>query len=113
MEKNFKKIELSRFLSIRPSLQHQRKIKPIEIIKKIETPTLFIGDKLDLSLHYWHTKMLYQEVLCPMAFKFFEKGFLAEDLFLHNKQEFDETCLNWLKNQEHSKLNTDMLQNNY
>ena len=102
-KETFEKFELSRFLSIRPSLKPNRKIKPIEIISKIEMPTLFIAGKMDPTVHYWHTKLLYQKASCSKKFKLFENGFHAEDLFLHYKQEFGETCINWLTNSEYSK----------
>ena len=40
-----KKFEIERWLSIRPSLIMQKKIKPVEIIKNVEVPTLFIAGK--------------------------------------------------------------------
>ena len=92
----FKKFELNRFLSIRPSIFIHKKIKPIDIIEQVNCPTLFIAGKLDPTVHSWHTEALYNKATCIKEFKLFENGFHAEDLFLHYKDEFKSLTLNWL-----------------
>ncbi len=93
-----KKFELSRFLSIRPCVVPYKKIKPIDIIKKIEAPTLFVAGKKDPTVHFWHTEKLYQETICKKEFKIYKNGFHAEDLFLHYREDFTTTCYSWLSN---------------
>ena len=92
----FKKFELERFLSIRPGLIMHKKIRPIDVVDKIEVPTLFIAGKKDPTVYSWHTKQLCDKAICPKAFKLFENGFHAEDLYLHFKDEFSRICLEWL-----------------
>ena len=91
-----KKFELSRFLSIRADFKKYDKIKPIDIIDKVKSPTLFIAGLKDPTVHSWHTKALYDKALCEKEFKFFEKGIHAEDIFLQFKEEFSAICLDWL-----------------
>jgi len=92
----FKKFELIRFLTIRPSIIPHKKIKPIDVIEKVKVPTLFIAGKLDPTVHFWHTEKLYQKATCKKEYKLFEKGIHAEDIFLHFQDEFTKICLDWL-----------------
>ena len=91
-----KKFELLRFCSIRPSVVRHEKIKPIDIAATIIAPTLFMAGELDPTVHPWHTEALYNKAICPKRFKLFRGGYHAEDLFLHNKEEFSKLCLDWL-----------------
>ena len=93
----FKKFELNRFLSIRPYPIPLKKIKPIDIIDKIECPVLFLAGEKDPTVHSWHTKDLYDKALCKKEFKLFENGCHAEDLYLHFEGEFKQICFDWLK----------------
>lgn len=93
----FKKFELSRFLSIRPSIIPQKKIKPIDMVSKIKAPTLFIAGKKDPTVCYWHTEVLFKKALCEKEFKLYDDGIHAEDLFLYHKADFVKTCTNWLQ----------------
>lgn len=92
----FKKFELERFLSVRPSIVPHVKLKPIDVIEKIKCPTLFIAGKKDPTVHFWHTKALFDKAQCKKDFKLFENGIHAEDIFLHFKEEFTELCFDWL-----------------
>lgn len=94
----FKKFELKRFASIRPYPIPLKKIKPIDVIDKIEAPTLFVAGELDPTVHPWHTKELYKKAVCPKEYKEYSKGCHAEDLFLHFKDDFSTICLDWLRN---------------
>jgi alpha-beta hydrolase superfamily lysophospholipase len=95
----FKKFELNRFLSIRPSIVPHKKIKPINIIDKISVPTLFISGEKDPTVCPWHTETLYNKANCPKEYICIKNGCHAEDLFLHFKDEFSEYCMNWLANE--------------
>lgn len=93
-----KKFELIRFLSIRASWVLHKKIKAIEIIDKIKVPTLFIAGDKDPTVYAWHTEELYKKATCKKEYKLFKNGYHAEDLFLHYPEEFETTCIKWLKN---------------
>lgn len=96
----FKKFELFRFLSIRPSVIPYKKVKPIDIIDNLKIPVLFIAGRKDPTVCYWHSEKLYENAKCPKKFKVFENGIHSEDLYLHFKKEFMETCLDWLNLKE-------------
>ncbi len=95
----FKKFELTRFLSIRPSIIPHKKVKPIDIISKVQSPTLFIAGKKDPTVCAWHTQKLYEKATCEKQLKVYEDGIHAEDLFLHHREDFMNLCLNWLERQ--------------
>ncbi len=92
-----KKFELSRFLSIRPSLINHNKIKAIDIIDKVNVPTLFIAGGMDPTVYAWHTEELYKKAICKKEYKLYKDGYHAEDLFLHFEDDFTITCKNWLE----------------
>ena len=93
----FKKFELERFLSIRPDIFPHKKIKPIDIIKDVTAPTLFIAGKKDPTVYYSHTEELYKQAVCAKEFQLYEDGIHAEDLYLYNKEDFTRRCIEWLK----------------
>ncbi|MBR6098717.1 alpha/beta hydrolase [bacterium] len=92
----FQKFELDRFMSIRPYPIPLAKIKPIEIIKDLQCPTLFVAGKKDPTVHAWHTAKLYKNAKCIKKLHIFDEGCHAEDLYLHFKDEFTSLCLDWL-----------------
>lgn len=92
-----KKMELKRWFSVRPSLVIRKKIKPIDIVDKIEVPTLFVAGKHDPTVRAWHTKKLFKKAKCKKQFELFENGKHAEDLFMDEPQRFMNTCINFLK----------------
>lgn len=92
----FKKFELKRWLSIRPSLVTGKKIKPVNIIKDIEAPTLFIAGKKDVTVCSWHTEKLYKEAVCYKKFELFD-SIHAEDLYLDEPQRFINICVQFLR----------------
>ena len=65
----FKKFELNRFLSIRPDIIPRKKIKPVDIIKEVKSPTLFVAGEKDPTVFPWHTEELYKNTsdLFPQA----------------------------------------------
>ncbi len=96
----FKKFELKRWLSVRPSVIIRDKIKPIDIVDKITVPTLFLAGKKDPTVHFWHTQKLYEKAVCKKQFELFENGIHAEDLYLDEPERFTNLCLNFLKSQD-------------
>ena len=95
----FKKFELERFMSVRPSPVIRKKIKPIDIVDKIKVPTLFVSGEKDPTVHCWHTKALYEKAKCKKKYKEYKNGIHAEDLFLHFEEDFTKLCLEWLGEQ--------------
>lgn len=91
-----KKFEPERWFSIRPSLIMREKIKPVEVIKDVEAPTLFIAGKKDPTVCPWHTEKLYNEALCTKKFELFD-SIHAEDLYLDEPEKFVKICVNWLQ----------------
>lgn len=93
----FKKFEPKRWFSIRPSLVIGEKIKPADVVDRIEVPTLFVAGRRDVTVCPWHTEFLYKKALCEKKFIIFENGIHAEDLFLAEPEAFVNLCLDWLK----------------
>ncbi len=96
----FKKMELKRWFSIRPSCIScliGKKIKPIDIVEKITVPTLFIAGEKDPTVYLWHTKALFDRAKCEKRFEIFKNGKHAEDLFLEDPQRFLNLCVDFLK----------------
>ena len=89
---------------IRASLITREKIKPFEIIKDVEAPTLFIAGEKDPTVCPWHTEKLYKEALCTKKFELFD-SIHAEDLYLDEPEKFVNTCVNWLKSPSHNLHN--------
>lgn len=92
----FKKFELKRFFSVRPCPIIQQKIKPIDIVDKVEAPTLFIAGDTDPIVHAWHTKSLFDKATCEKQFELFKNCWHAEDLFLQEREKFINVCSKWL-----------------
>lgn len=93
----FKKFELMRFLSVRPDIIPRKKIKPVDIIKAVKAPVLFVAGRKDPTVCPWHTEELYNKAECEKEFKLYNDGIHAEDLFLYFREDFSKMCLDWLK----------------
>ncbi len=93
----FKKFEPRRWLSIRPELLFRKKLKPIELINKINCPTLFIAGKNDPTVFEWHTRVLFDNAVCVKKYELFENGRHAEDLFIEDQEKFMNVCIDWLQ----------------
>lgn len=94
----FKKFELKRMLSIRPSFIIREKIKPIDIADKISAPTLFIAGEKDPTVYPWHSEALYQRAKCKKHYELFLNCAHAEDLFLAQGEKFISLIKHWLEN---------------
>lgn len=92
-----KKFELVRWVTVRPSLIIGKKIRPIDIVDKIEAPTLFVAGRRDPIVHAWHSKRLYKSAKCEKKFELFEEGCHAEDLFYQERERFTGVCKSWLQ----------------
>lgn len=91
----FQKFEPSRWLSIRAGLINLKKTKPIDIIDKINCPTLFLAGEKDPTVYSWHTKLLYDKAVCKKRYELFENCSHAEDLFLQAPEKFTKYCTEW------------------
>lgn len=92
------KFDPKRFFSVRPSPIIQKKTKPIDIVDKIEAPTLFIAGERDTIIRSWHTESLFEKANCKKHYELFKNCHHAEDLFLQNREKFLNVCQNWLLN---------------
>lgn len=92
----FKKFELRRWLTVRPSLIIGKKIRPIDIVDKINVPTLFVSGQQDPTVHAWHSLSLYRQARCQKRFELFENCNHAEDLFCQERERFINLCTEWL-----------------
>jgi len=93
---SFKKFEFIRWITVRPSPIIGKKISPINVVNKIEVPTLFIAGELDRTVHSWHTKCLYKKAKCEKRFELFLDCCHAEDLFFQEREKFINLCTGWL-----------------
>lgn len=91
-----RKFELVRWISVRPSLIIGKKIRPIDVVDKIEVPTLFIAGEKDATVHAWHSKSLYKKAKCEKHFELFKDCCHAEDLFFQERERFINVCSDWL-----------------
>ena len=93
---SLRKFEFKRSITIRPSLIIGEKIRPIDIVGKVEVPTLFIAGKKDATVRAWHSKSLFRVAKCKKQFELFENCCHAEDLFFQERKKFVQLCTNWL-----------------
>ena len=92
----FKKIEIDRWCSIRAEIPFGKRTNPIDIVDKIESPTLFIAGEKDPTVYPWHTEELYKKAICKKKYELFKNCYHAEDLFIDAKEKFIEICHSWL-----------------
>lgn len=92
----FKKYEFRRWITVRPSLSLSATTRPIDVIGKIISPTLFIAGDLDTITVPGDTKSLFENACCPKKFELFENCNHAEDLIYQEKDKFINVCMNWL-----------------
>lgn len=64
-----------------------KKEKPIEIVKKIDTPIFFIHGDADWVIRYWHSQELYKNTKALKRLSIIKNGPHAEHLFLKHKDE--------------------------
>lgn len=103
---SLRKFELIRWVTVRPSLIIGKKIRPIDIVDKIEVPTLFVAGKQDVTVRAWHTKSLYRVAKCEKRFELFENSCHAEDLFYQQRAKFIRICNDWLHDKTDAEIVT-------
>lgn len=92
----FKKYELKIWSKLRPSPIIRKKINPIDIIDKINIPTLFIAGDSDTIIHPNDTKSLFYKAKCEKQFELLTNCNHAEDLLYQEKKKFISMCKEWL-----------------
>lgn len=92
----FKKYELKIGLTLRPSPIIQKKVSPIDVVDKINIPTLFIAGDSDTIVHHEDTKSLFYKAKCEKKFELFKNCHHAEDLLYQEKEKLIKTCTEWL-----------------
>ena len=92
----FQKFEPLRWLTIRPGNPFLKKDKPVESVKNLKVPVLFIAGEKDPTVLSWHTKMLYDNAVCPKCYKLFNNTRHAEDLYHDFPKKFVGLCSDWL-----------------
>ena len=95
----FRKFELKRWFSIRCRLPFSRKPSPIRLVKKIKIPTYFIAGENDPIIKSWHNEKLFQHANYPKAEFVYKNGKHAEDIYLENRQNFINNCVDWFNTQ--------------
>lgn len=102
----FKKYELRRWITVRPNPTIQNKIRPIDVVDKINIPTLFIAGDSDTIILPDDTKSLFGKAKCEKKFELFKNCCHAEDLLYQSKEKFIKTCTEWLMCDENILANT-------
>lgn len=92
----FQKFEPKRWLTIRPGNLFLHKDKPIDFVKDISVPILFLAGENDPTVFAWHTKALCDAARCDKSYVLFKKARHAEDLYIDFRQNFMDICLSWL-----------------
>lgn len=100
---SLRKFEFKRWITVRPSLIIGKKIRPIDVVSKVDAPTLFIAGEKDVTVRAWHTKSLYRVAKCKKKFELFEGCCHAEDLFYQERDKFINVCCEWLKETDDSE----------
>lgn len=93
----FKKFEPKRWCTVRPGSLFHKKTAPVDVVKDITCPTLFILGEKDPIVYPWHTRVLYEKAICPKMLKIFQQGKHAEDLYLEDSENFLKICVDWIK----------------
>lgn len=108
---SLRKFEFIRWITVRPSPIIGKKISPINIVNKIEVPTLFIAGEHDKTVFPWHTECLYKKAKCKKHYELFKDCCHAEDLFYQDREKFISICKNWLMetNADLNKKDSDCL----
>ena len=91
-----KKCEPRVWMSVRAGNVFSKKIKPIDEIKNVSAPTLFVAGEKDPTVCEWHTKSLFEKAVCEKKFIEFKNCYHAEDLYLQRHDDFIKVCRNWL-----------------
>ncbi len=82
---------------VRPGPFWFKKEKPLEVVKKTETPIFYIHGEADWVVRYWHSEELYNNTTAPKRLSIIKNGPHAEYLFLKHKDEMLRLIREWFK----------------
>lgn len=82
---------------VRPGPFWLPKDKPINVVKDIEIPVLYIHGQDDWVILPWHSQMLYEQTLSKKHIVVIPGGSHAEYLMRFHKDEFLNAIRNWLR----------------
>jgi len=80
---------------VRPGPFWFKKEKPVEIVKKTQTPIFYIHGGLDWIIRYWHSEELYKNTTAFKRLNIIKNGPHAEYLFIKHKDEMLRLILEW------------------
>jgi len=80
---------------IRPGPFWYKKEKPLEIVKKTQTPIFYIHGDSDWVIRYWHSQELYKNTTALKRLSIIKNGPHAEYLFLEHKDEMLRLIREW------------------
>jgi hypothetical protein len=81
---------------VRPGWLWLQKTDPIDVVDRINVPTLFLHGKRDWLISPWHAQALFDKARCPKALKWIEKGTHAEYLYRRDPQGTINIFKDWL-----------------
>ena len=82
---------------VRPGPFWYKKEKPLELVRKTQTPIFYIHGDLDWVIRYWHSKELYKNTSSLKRLKIIKNGPHAEYLFLEHRDEMLRLIRDWFQ----------------
>ena len=82
---------------VRPGSLWMKKIRPLDIVDQIQTPTLFVHGAKDWLILPWHTLQLYDKAKCYKELKIFPDGTHAEYIYRKYRAEFTDYLIGWFE----------------
>ncbi len=80
---------------VRPGPFWFKKEKPVDIVKKMETPVLYIHGDADWTIRDWHSKELYKNTIAFKRLSIIKNGPHAEHLLRSHKEEMLVLIREW------------------
>lgn len=82
---------------VKPGPFWEEKEKPIDLVKKIKVPILYIHGDSDWVIKPWHSKELYKNTSSEKELMIIEKGPHAEYLIRKNKDKVIQSIRQWFE----------------
>ncbi|MFH1857008.1 MAG: alpha/beta hydrolase [Candidatus Omnitrophota bacterium] len=83
---------------VRPGPFWLKKEKPVDLVRKIKIPILFIHGEDDWLIKPWHCEVLYEKAIAPKGIYIIEGGPHAEYLIRQDKDSFVRQIKKWFTN---------------
>jgi len=80
---------------VRPGPFWYKKEKPLDLVKKTQTPIFYIHGDSDWVIRYWHSEELYKNTTSHKRLSIIKNGPHAEYLFLEHKDEMLRLIREW------------------